>query len=625
MEQRLFGICNELGISYITISHRPALIAYHDKMVTIGDGKAGFTLQSLKRNVLAASTPASKPDESSEQSIKKHQEERSKRYEHLRSSNKQEGKHESTFARTRRLLQLSSSKRWRSHLGCIGVGVLLKTGMNVAVLHYIGKMIEYLIPQDIPKFNKMTLLCVAVSLCQSGAVELMNWGQRQLMMGMRDALTSSLLSRFYHHRNFYTLLGTQRRVSDPEQRMADDVEAFTEVFSETLTKILSPAIDVIYFSFALARYTGIAGVVGLWGYLLGSLGIYKFILPEYDYFIKEEQSLQGKFKFVHGRVRTHAESVAFFGGGEREREIIDAQFDKLMELLRRKRVKDTQFGFAEGMLREKLPEALQWGIQFFFLIRNGSDGGGRAQYDMWNVGQAVTTSIHSFTEMMKFAEKISTLSGIIARVAEVDEALQELDATGNDASSPGGDALPTANEGQRSSTAVQLNGCDIVTPTGVCLAQNVSLDVTPDHPLMVTGPNACGKSSFFRVLGGLWPLQSGQVRIRGVASGSDGIFLVPQRMYCCLGTLADQVTYPVMYSATERDSATTQRVLDLLDLVGVKYLAEREEGLDQTKVWEDVLSLGEQQRIGIARMYYARPQFGVLDEVGACRVGVYGR
>ena len=217
--------------------------------------------------------------------------------------------------------------------------------------------------------------------------------------------------------------------------------------------------------------------------------------------------------------------------------------------------------------------------------------------------------------MVQFAEKISTLSGIIARVAEVDEALQDLDADDDSDSSQLDVTTPEASDEQ--SVAVKLQSCDIVTPSGVCLAANLSVDVTPEHPLMVTGPNACGKSSFFRILGGLWKLRSGHVLIRGVSSGSDGIFLVPQRIYCCLGTLADQVTYPVTYSAAERDAATTQRVLDLLDLVGVKYLAEREEGLDQTKVWEDVLSLGEQQRIGIARMYYARPQFGVLDEVCA--------
>jgi len=38
-------------------------------------------------------------------------------------------------------------------------------------------------------------------------------------------------------------------------------------------------------------------------------------------------------------------------------------------------------------------------------------------------------------------------------------------------------------------------------------------------------------------------------------------------------------------------------------VVGLKALGERE-GLDAVRVWEDVLSLGEQQRIGLARLFY---------------------
>ena len=48
MEQRLFGICNELKLSYITISHRPALVEFHDQMITIGEGQAGFTHKQLQ-------------------------------------------------------------------------------------------------------------------------------------------------------------------------------------------------------------------------------------------------------------------------------------------------------------------------------------------------------------------------------------------------------------------------------------------------------------------------------------------------------------------------------------------------------------------------------------------------
>ena len=129
-------------------------------------------------------------------------------------------------------------------------------------------------------------------------------------------------------------------------------------------------------------------------------------------------------------------------------------------------------------------------------------------------------------------------------------------------------------------------------------------------------------------MGGLWPLHKGKVT-RPAGKGSDGlpgiedIFLVPQRIYMVLGTLADQVTYPHRIPKGERTKEQEAQLQELLDLVyvhhhsfrlsrtrltkrlcahrGIGYLVERwqaempegESGWDFETKWEDVLSLGE--------------------------------
>jgi len=173
-----------------------------------------------------------------------------------------------------------------------------------------------------------------------------------------------------------------------------------------------------------------------------------------------------------------------------------------------------------------------------------------------------------------------------------------------------------AGPGMAAGSALQVRKLDLFTPGGQFLAQQVSFDLVKGVPLLVTGPNGSGKSLLFLTLLGLVPPAGAEACITvdsmplATRPGLALVMASPQRVYLPLGTLGNQVTYPRAHVAGEE-----AELREVLRAVGLQHILEREpRGWEALRIWEDVLSGGEQQRMGLARVFYTRPRFALLDE-----------
>merc|ERR1719231_1756989 len=163
---------------------------------------------------------------------------------------------------------------------------------------------------------------------------------------------------------------------------------------------------------------------------------------------------------------------------------------------------------------------------------------------------------------------------------------------------------------------VRFEAVQIVSPDGRHLVQQpLEFSVPRGTNIMVTGPNGCGKSSLFRVLGGLWPPHKGVV----TKPGKSDIMFVPQRPYLVMGTLRDQIIYPDSLETMATRGATDADLANLLRLVDPPGTLLERWDFDTEMNWALALSGGQKQRVAMARLFYHQPAYAILDEcTSAC-------
>jgi NitT/TauT family transport system ATP-binding protein len=141
----------------------------------------------------------------------------------------------------------------------------------------------------------------------------------------------------------------------------------------------------------------------------------------------------------------------------------------------------------------------------------------------------------------------------------------------------------------------------------VVALQDVSLTVDDRQFVTIVGPSGCGKSTLLRLISGLIPATSGDIRVRGrpvIAPITDIGMVFQSPVLMPWRTTLDNI----LFVAEMRGESAGKYKARALELIGLAGLA----GFEQRRPHE--LSGGMQQRVAICRALLLNPPLILMDE-----------
>lgn len=501
---------------------------------------------------------------------------------------------------------LYSEDRWkaRGFLLAIIATTLFLVVINLQITDWYNRFYNALQNYDqagfwrlLGEFALLAFGAIALSVYQTYLSQLLD-------LRWRRWLTGDYLSRYLSAQTYYHLELFHRGQDNPDQRIADDLNQFSQLTTSLFTGLLSAVANLVAFVGLLWVLS--SKVVVPWGgaehhipgFLVWVALIYAVVWTwvaakvgnPLIWLNFNQQRVQADFRFSLIRLRENSEAVAFYGGESKESRNFHDRFDRVFENYHRLILRQKRFNWfssyfsqvavilpflaaAAAYFTKAVPLGFLMQISSAFGNVQGSFAYLAQSYDNFAQWHAVVERLQGFRALVDKVQGLQHSTKQIERIAQLE---------------PG--------------SVLTVRNLQVRLPNGQPLIEQANFQLAAGERLLLMGASGSGKSTLLRALAGLWPFGVGQVFL---PSESATLFL-PQRPYLPLGTLRDALIYPA--PIVRIDDA---RIHHVLAQVGLSSLASV---LDALEPWSMVLSLGEQQRLAVARVLLQRPAVVFLDE-----------
>jgi vitamin B12/bleomycin/antimicrobial peptide transport system ATP-binding/permease protein len=501
-----------------------------------------------------------------------------------------------------------SEDRWagRILLAAVIAIELAIVGLNVLLNSWNNAFYNALQDKDwdafIYQLGYFCVLATAFILLAVYQLYLNQW----LQIRWRRWLTQTYLDRWLSGANHYRMQLLGDAADNPDQRIAEDVRQFIDAGILPIgLNLLNAVVTLGSFAVILWNLSGAAPlhVFGIKydipGYLLWAALIYAVAGTIFTHLIGralialnfQQQRYEADFRFNLVRVRENSEQIALLNGERAESDGLLLRFANVVGnwmaiMSRQKKLTFLTAGYRQAAV--VFPYIMVSPAYFAGVVQLG--GLMQTANAFGQVQDALSVFVNIYRSLAEWRAVIERLAGFDHSIMAAKDA----------ATTPPVIALAPGD-----APAVNIRDLTVRLPQGTPLVTASDVSIKLGEHVLVSGPSGSGKSTLFRALAGVWPFGSGTITVPKNAR----VMILPQRPYFPIAPLAAAVAYPAA-----REYYDEAKVAELVSEVGLPALAAR---IDEEAHWNRMLSLGEQQRLGIARALLSDPDFLFLDEATA--------
>lgn len=487
-------------------------------------------------------------------------------------------------------LKSSAGRKARWLLAGLLLLMVCINGMNVAN-SYVGRFFMSAIEsRDTDGFVRYAWLYVGVFAGSTLVGVMFRFTEERLGLLWRDWLTHRITARYIDERIYLHLTG-EDAVSNPDQRMTEDVRQVTTTTLSFLLMILNGTLAAVSFSGVLWAISPKLFVVAVLYAVAGSALTIWLGRPliQLNY---RQADREADFRSELIQTRHNADGIALAGQEAEVRVRLMNRIDGLVGNLRRIISVNRNLSFfttGYSYMIQLIPVLI---VAPLFI---------RREVEFGVIGQsamAFATLLGAFSLVITQFQAISTYAAVVSRLGEFGEATDKLAARQEQ----------NRVEIRYQSDSFVFTDLTLLAPTddASVLVKDLNVRLEPGRRVIVHGPNRAGRIALFRAAAGLHGCGTGTIDRPPAAQAA----FLPEQSYLPTCTLRE-----LLVPADAATAVTDDQIHDVLAQLGLTAVVKAEEDPATPRNWLDLLSFQEEKLMAIARAVLAKPRFAFIDEL----------